>query len=219
MKRELKYYVLIVLLVAAYWAVTQFFFEPPALSTRITTTTALIAAVTFWLQLRRTENLNEANFIMNLNNQFISNKEMTSVEQKLEQFFYAANGKKAEEIEAMPLALNIEDRTHDDCQRMINYLVHMESLAAIVQRGVLHLGVIDDLFAYRFFIAVNNPVVQKYELLPYANYYQGCFKLAKMWSKEWVKSGRPLPLEEFLLCNVDAARMNQPAGMAESCHD
>lgn len=38
--------------------------------------------------------------------------------------------------------------------------------------------------AYRYFIAVNNPIVQKYELIPYKDYYQGCFKLYEKWSKE-----------------------------------
>lgn len=217
-KREIKYYILIVLLVALYWCITHFFSDPPALSTRITTTTALIAAVTFWMQLRRSENLNEANFIMNLNNQFIGNKELTAVEHKLEQFFNESYDKTPDEILSLSLGLNISDRSHDDCQRLINYLVHMESLAAVVQRGVMHLGVIDDLFAYRFFIAVNNPVVQKYELLPYANYYQGCFRLANIWAKELKKAGRPVPLEDFLLCNADPAFLNKPAKQTEvSC--
>jgi len=206
-KREIKYYIIIVLLVAAYWGVTHFMSEQPAISTRITTTTAIIAAVTFWMQLKRTENLNEANFIMNLNNQFISNKELTAVEHELE--LYYNESLEIDDISSITLGLDL-DRKSEDCQKLINYLVYMEALAAIVQRNVLHLGVIDDLFAYRFFIAVNNPVVQKNELLPYANYYQGCFKLAEMWTKEWKRVGRPIPLGKYSLCGCDESLLNKP---------
>lgn len=215
-KHERKYYVLIAIIVTAYLLITQFIGETPALSTRITTTTALIAAVTFWMQLKRTENLNEANFIMNLNNQFIGNKELTAVEHELELYYNEVFANK--DISTIELGLKLE-RNHPDCQKLINYLVYMESLAAIVQRGVMHLGVIDDLFAYRFFIAVNNPVVQKNELLPYANYYQGCFRLAEMWTKEWKNAGRAIPLSQFSLCECDKSLLNKPFAGEEYSHE
>lgn len=206
-KRELKYHFIIFVLVAAYWIFTWHMQEPPAISTRITTTTALIAAVTFWMQLKRTENLNEANFIMNLNNQFISNDKLTSVEHALELFYN--DSLETEDVSKLTLTLKL-DRDSDDCQRLINYLVYMEALAAIVQRDVMHLDVIDDLFAYRFFIAVNNPIVQKNELLPYANYYQGCYKLSRIWTEKWRAEKRPIPLAEFALCDCDESLMNKP---------
>ena len=203
-KKEIKYYIWIVLFVGAYWVFTEMIPDKPAISTRITTTTALVAAVTFWMQLRRTENLNEANFMMNLNNQFISNKELTAIEHKLELFFNEAM--EVDDISKVELKLDL-DRNSEDRQKLINYLVYMESLAAIIQRDVLHLDVIEDLFAYRFFIAVNNPVVQKNELLPCADYYRGCFKLSEMWSKKWNREGRPIPLGQFSLCDCDKSLM------------
>ena len=201
-KREIKYFLLIFLLVPAYWLLTEYYFETPAFSTRITTTTALITAVTFWMQLKRTENLNEANFIMNLNNQFISNKELSAVEHELEVYYNNTKGKSAAEIDSVPLGLNL-DPTSADYQHLVNYLVYLESLSAIVQRGVLHLGVIDDLFAYRFFIAVNNPIIQKRELLPNATFYQGCFKLSALWTKKWERT-RTIPFGDYplYLCPV-----------------
>ena len=195
-KREWKYYVIIILVVSAYWTASFCFENLSGVSTRLTTTTALIAAVTFWMQLKRSENLNEASFIMNLNNQFISNKELTQVEHALEVYHNEIQaGKDPADVK---LSLQLEDRSHHDCQMLINYLVYMESLAAIIQRNVMHLGVIDDLFAYRFFLAVNNPEVQKYELHPYANYYQGCYRLAETWTKSL--KNREIPLKNNPLC-------------------
>lgn len=77
--RDTKFYIIIFGVVIVYWIVS---FHPPFYLTfdefnkRITTTTTLIAAVAFWLQFKRTERLNESNYIMNLNQQFISNKDI-----------------------------------------------------------------------------------------------------------------------------------------------
>ena len=75
----------------------------------------------------------------------------------------------------------LEKLEHQD---FINYLVYLEGVAAIVNAGVVRLSAIDDLMAYRYFIAVNNPVVQKFELVPYQEYYQGLIKLFKKWAEK-----------------------------------
>ena len=203
--KEFKYYFSIVLVVVLYLISAYFLCDISTLSTIITTVTTLVAAVAFWMQLKRTENLDEANFIMSLNDQFISNDEMTRIEHALELYYN-------QESDGHEVALNLVlEREHNDCQRLINYLVYMEGLAALIKRNVMHLGVIDDLFAYRFFIAVNNPIVQKFELLPYANYYQGCFELSEMWTKQWRKEGRPIPLDQYALYECDKALLNVPS--------
>ncbi len=83
-----------------------------------------------------------------------------------------------------------------NCQHLVNYLVHLEGIAAIINNGVLHLDVIDDLMAYRYFIAVNNPVVQKMELLEYANFFQGCFNVYQRWKKVLEKQKSEIPMIE-----------------------
>lgn len=204
-KKELKYYFAIVLVIVIYLISAYFSSDVSTLSTIITTVTTLIAAVAFWMQLKRSENLDEANFIMSLNEQFISNDEMTRIEHALELYYdqYSKNQEGNLEL--------VLDRSHNDCQRLINYLVYMEGLAALIKHNVMQLGVVDDLFAYRFFIAVNNPIVQKFELLPFANYYQGCFELSEMWTKQWRKEKRPIPLESYALYECDKALLNIPA--------
>lgn len=210
--KEFKYYFTIVLVVVLYLISAFYSSEVTAPSTVITTVTTLIAAVAFWMQLKRSENLDEANFIMSLNDQFISNDEMTRIEHALELYYN-------QDFEGHEGTLELVlKRNHDDCQRLINYLVYMEGLAALVKRDVMHLGVIDDLFAYRFFIAVNNPIVQKFELLPYANYYQGCFELSEMWTKQWRKEKRPIPLDHHALFECDKSLLNIPAENLEKSH-
>lgn len=193
-RREVKYYLAIVLAVLIYLAVNSVYPDKSGLATVITTTTALIAAVAFWLQMKRSKDMEEATFIMEMNNNFISNDKLTRIEHELEKYYAQVINKK--DNPELNLDLDIESK---DRQQLVNYLVYMEGLAALVEKGVLRLGVIDDLFAYRFFIAVNNPIVQKTELLPYANYYQGCFKLSEMWTKRFDKEKREIPLEKHSL--------------------
>ena len=171
----------------------------------VSTLTTLIAAVAFWLQFKRTERLNEANFIKDLNNQYITNKDMGYIEHQLELYFiqYSAclgNRKQLSQEEIGKIHLGIDlSRTSDDCQKMVNYLAYMECLAAVEGRNVLHLDVIDDLFSYRFFVAVNNPVVQENDFLPYKEYYEGVFRLSQKWVENHRKRGIAIPMEQFCL--------------------
>ena len=205
MKKEWVFYLIIVLFVAAYALVAIFWQPVDPMSKIITTSLALISAVAFWLQFKRTERLNESNYIMNLNHQFVNNKDMTQVEHELELYYnqYQAclTGEHEipmSEIRKLHLGLSMS-RTSPDCQKMINYLVYLESLAALVYRQVIHLNVIDDLFSYRFFLAVNNPIVQECELLPYADFYRGIFRLSEEWAKRHKEAGIPIPMERFCL--------------------
>lgn len=185
----------------------------------ITTILALVSAIAFWLQFDNKARLDESSYIMNLNNQFISNKDMSFIEHELELYYnqYAAlyNSKYVDdfekEISNIHLGLNLS-RSSEECQKLINYLVYLEALAAMVENEVIHLDIIDNLFSYRFFIAVNNPVVQENELFPYADYYKGIFNLSERWIDNhkhprkkfllfWKKKPdpKPIPMEEYCL--------------------
>lgn len=112
--------------------------------------------------------IEKASFALQYNQAFIQDKNMTEVECLLEnQVFY---DKEPKEI------LNSKTR-----QKFINYLVYLESMAPLILSGVLSLDYIDNLMAYRFFLAIDNTELQEKEILPFAEYYRGCFKLYKIW--------------------------------------
>lgn len=167
---------------------------------------AIFTAVAFFLEYHQNNKLNEAQFVIDLNNQFLNEGKMASVEHDLEKYFNAASRSSshasttstspsstddekmnAEEagIEAILKELRtkyaMESRKHQD---LVNYLVHLEGVAALVNNGVLRISAINDLMAYRFFIAVNNPVVQELELKPFKAYYKGIYKLYPEWAKK-----------------------------------
>lgn len=153
------------------------------ISEMVTTITAIIGVFAIWLQLKKERELNEAQFIMDYNNAFIANAELVEIESKLERF--RKTGK---------LIVNEDNR-----QAYINYLVYNEALAALIFRKVLSLEVIDDLFSYRFFLAMNNPILQKEEIIPEAEYYKGSIKLFEKWLHFKKKNNLPIVLEEYRL--------------------
>ena len=93
----------------------------------------------------------------------------------------------------------MECKKHQD---MVNYLVHLEDVAALVNNGVLRISAVNDLMAYRFFIAVNNSLVQDEELLEDKEYYQGCIKAYKIWKKYREDMRLVIPLEKCDLEDV-----------------
>ena len=191
-------YIAAMLLFIALYLLGQQYWDAGALNNTVATILAIVAAVAFWLEFKSNEQINEAQLVMELNNQFINNEKMSEVEWVLEKYYHAYREAKRAGADASALVLDmkleITDRTRQD---LVNYLVYLEGIATLVNEGVLHLNVITELMAYRYFIAVNNPIVQKLELLPYKDYYQGCFKIYEKWSKELGEN--KVPMREYAL--------------------
>ena len=172
-----------IFLCVAYLA-GQHWLQDSAFSSAVTTILAIVAGVAVLMEIRSNERINEAQLIMELNNQFITNESFAEIEWVLEKYYAscqqaAKDGRDPAEIQLeFDISLNNKNR-----QKLVNYLVYLEGVAALVNEGVLHLNVITDLMAFRYFIAVNNPVVQETELLPNKDYYRGIFSIYDQWSK------------------------------------
>lgn len=180
--RNRPYIAAMVLLVSLYLS-GQYIARDEIFASAVSTALAIIAAVAFWMEFRSNERINEAQLIMELNDQFISNPQFNKVELELEKYYvqYREARRMGEPVSEVPFDIDL-DVYDENRQSVVNYLVHLEGIAALVNEGVLHLNVITDLMAYRYFIAVNNPIVQKKELLPYQEYYRGCFRIYEKWS-------------------------------------
>ena len=161
----------------------QIFCEWEKFDETITTILAIIGAIAFWLEYHENKLLNEAQFITDLNEQFIGDENMSAVEWELEKYFNKFRTKKitSDDNRTLEEKYSLENRER---QHLVNYLVHLEGIAALVKNNVLHIDTIDDLMSFRYFIAMNNPVVQKLELLEYPDYYKGCFDIYDAWVKE-----------------------------------
>ena len=186
----------LMLLLSVGYVLGQIFIEWEKFDEVVNTVIVIVGAVAFWLEFKNNGYLNESQFIMELNNQFISNDDLIDIESQLEKCYCAFHNKNFklynEELSNFETYLTQDKKR----QYLVNYLVHLEGIAAIINNGVLHLDVIDDLMAYRYFIAVNNPVVQKLELLEYANFFQGCFNVYQRWKKVLEKQESEIPMIE-----------------------
>ena len=89
-------------------------------------------------------------------------------------------------------------------QSVINYLVYHEALSALVFRKVVSIKHIDDLFMYRFYLAMNNKEIQEKELCHEYQYYKGCYKLYKKWTEYRKEQGLEILLEENALDQTEA---------------
>lgn len=175
--------------------------NPNVISDVVITILGIIAGVAFWLEYHHNGKLNEAEFIVELNKQFVLDKNMTDVEHDLELYFALVRGEpeigrsKEEYENEFSKKYNIKN---DKRQNLVNYLVHLEGVATLISSDVIKISTINNLMAYRFFIAVNNPVVQEIEIFPYAEYYKGLFELFKNW-KDYKNMSEDMPLKDTLL--------------------
>lgn len=186
-------YILIMVIIICLYLVGQCFFDWEWLTETIAAVIVIIAAVAFWLEYHDNKKLNEAQFIMELNEQFLSDEHLSEVEWELEKYFHRFDDREAEK-ECRKRLEKIFDLNNKERQYLVNYLVHLEGIAALVNNGVIHLDAIDDLMSYRYFIAVNNPVVQDLELLKYPQFYKGCYAIYRNWVNELISQGITPPM-------------------------
>lgn len=173
----------------------QVFISWDKYSETINTVIVIIGAIAFWLEFKSNDYLNESQFIMELNNQFISNPALTEVEWELEKYYakYKNNQLTEEYRKYFREKYRLESRER---QNLVNYLVHLEGIVAIINNGILHLEIINDLMAYRYFIAVNNQDIQNLELIEYSDFYKGCYNIYNDWKNELIKQEIEIPMED-----------------------
>ena len=158
----------------------------------ITIITAIVGAFGIWLELNKEQEINQANFILNLHSDF-----------------YALGGK------GTTYTADLEKMLDDDFagkkklvlsekndEMVVQYLVWVKTLSSLINRKMIKISAVDDLFGYKFFIAVNHLEIQKLELIPYKTAYKGIFKTHKVWKKYREKRGLEIYNEQTDLSKV-----------------
>lgn len=86
------------LIIVCFYLCSQYYFKWDWITETVVTIVTIISAVAFWLEYRENKLLNEAQFITDLNEQFISNERMYKIEWELEKFYNKyRNGELSEE--------------------------------------------------------------------------------------------------------------------------
>lgn len=138
----------------------------------ITALTAVVGAVAIWFEMKRSKDMAEGQFISSLNQDFLGNEDIKRLYEKL-----VAGSEILE-----------EDRV-----KIVEYMTFFETVFLLLDRGVLALDLTDDLFYYRFQVAVNNKDIQSMELLPDAQYYVNIYTLDNMLYKYRTRKHKELP--------------------------
>ena len=72
----------------------------------------------------------------------------------------------------------------------------------MVQKNIVDIPTIDNLFSYTFFLITNNKYIQEKELIPQAEFYKGIYYLHKVWTEQKNKTNQPIVNEKESLNKV-----------------
>ena len=155
----------------------------------VTIVTAIIGAISLFVEFKRNRKISISNLMMDYSKSFFNcDFDLYGCFSELEEYAEDTSYK----------------FDYEKCSdKIVIYLHWIESIASLVERGSLDLYTIDNVLSYRFFILVNNPYVQKNELIPNAEFYRGTYYLYNRWYKFEQQRGIDMPLDETALRNID----------------
>ena len=133
------------------------------------------------LQLKDSKDFNEGSFITQLNDSFNNNEAIQRIYRKLQ--------------------MN-EPISDSDTPDIVAYLTYFETVWVLLKKNILDFDTLDNLFSYRFFLAVTNPDIQRISLIRYDSEYINLYMLEKKWS-EYAASHSFFKPSPFSLKNVN----------------
>ena len=187
-----SYYIIIISVSLLLLAIVSTLWLDSDMATRIvniiTITTGVIGILALFFEFRRNKKINTATFLEDYSKSFF-NCDYDLVECFSELEKCAENKKYKLDYDKYAPKIAV-------------YLQWVEAIASLVERRTINLYTIDNALSYRFFIIVNNPVVQQKELLPNAQFYRGTFYLYDKWYKFEQKRKLEMPLDNTALRHV-----------------
>lgn len=124
---------------------------------------AIIGLVAIWYQLKKNKEINEAQFVIEIFEQFRSHNLLLN---------------RLNPYEERDKDLNKEDKS-----KIVSLLGFYESIYYLLNKNVISWDTINNSFGYTFFSLVHHEYVQESELSTYSEYYRTIFKLHKIWVK------------------------------------
>jgi len=139
----------------------------------VTIITAIIGAGALFVQFKKDKEINQASFVLEFSKQFYETYNCGTLMGILEKY-----------------RLNKDTNINFDknYETIVYYMQWVETLASLVKSRVVSIAKIDDLLSYRFFLIMNNKVVQEKEIVPCKEFYRGSYLLYEEW-KEYKKKG------------------------------
>ncbi len=146
---------------------------------------AVLGVVLLATEIYQSRKITEGDFLSDLNSTFVNNEDYKRAYTLFENY----------DFENLP-DIDLENI------HLSNYLTFFEVFQLLIERGTLTVDMLNDLFGYRFFIAVHNPYVQRKKLVKSPENFKNLYKLEKTWMDYRKKHGLPIFHEEYSLQNV-----------------
>ena len=143
---------------------------------------AALSVVLLGIELFQSRKVSEGEFLANLNQMFVENESYRKAYTLLENYDFE----------------NCPDLELENVE-ISNYLTFFEVFQLLIDRDTLTIDMFDDLFGYRFFIAVHNPYVQKQKLVKLPNNFRNLYRLERDWRKYREKKGTAVFHDEYSL--------------------
>lgn len=147
---------------------------------------AVLGVIVVVFELKESKDVAVGEFITNLNNSFQDNDDIKSIYKKL---------------------IKNERITEEDQCAVVEYLTFFETIYLLLDRNVLNMKFIDDLFSYRFFAAINNKDIQDMEIIKDADSYMNIYTLDYLWRNYRKKIGKTVDEEHSLEKNTENYEM------------
>ena len=122
---------------------------------------AIIGLIAIWYQLKKNKEINDAQFVIEIFEQFRSHSQLLS---------------KINPYEDRNKHLNKDDKSS-----IVSLLGFYESIFYLLNKNAISFETVDNSFGYTFFSLVHNEYVQLSELETYGDYYKTIFRLHKLW--------------------------------------
>jgi RimJ/RimL family protein N-acetyltransferase len=159
----------------------SFFFDKDSYYFELITLVSTIIGLFFiYLEFRRSRDIEEADFIFRMNTDFNNDANIQEVFTgfnrltKPQIYEYAS----IQDKEARFKKLYVDEEL---IQKSVVFFTFFETILILIDKGVITINMIDDLFAGRFFQLVHDPVLQEYKLVSRKKYYTAIYRLHKMW--------------------------------------
>ena len=132
-------------------------------------------------QLSESKKFQEAEFIVHLNQAFVENARYAKVYTELE---------KSHQENRKPKMSRVE---------ISNYLTFFETVYILLRQKAINIKNLDDLFGYRFFLAIHDKTIQKEKLVESPYNFRNIYYLEKIWTQYRKEKGLPIYREENCL--------------------
>ena len=134
------------------------------------------------MQLRDSKEISRASFIVELNRTFVENEDYTKIYNALQNCLDKRCANSPCDEKHCDL--------HFEKSLISNYLTFFETIYILYKKEVISFDIIDDLFAYRFFLAVHSRLIQQEKLIPQPDNFKNIFLLEKEWLEYRASKGK-----------------------------